>query len=84
MQRRRSQKIHLRIIGRERHYGRHYHINTPLELKGRGIKKDGVKEAKNLRPNYQYMAGWFEYTVTERAFEKLQEQYTISQELLLD
>ncbi|MFR2881294.1 MAG: hypothetical protein ACLTC8_10340 [Lachnospiraceae bacterium] len=43
-----------------------------------------MKEAKNLRPNYQYMDGWFEYTVTERAFEKLQEQYTISQELLLD
>lgn len=62
----------------------YYFRNTPLELKGRGIKKDGVKEAKNLRPNYQYMAGWFEYTVTERAFEKLQEQYTISQELLLD
>lgn len=55
-----------------------------MQLKGRGIKKDGVKEAKNLRPNYQYMDGWFEYTVTERAFEKLQEQYTISQELLLD
>ena len=79
-----EQKPKCQIEAERSYYGRHYHINTPLELKGRGIKKDGVKEAKNLRPNYQYMAGWFEYTVTERAFEKLQEQYTISQELLLD
>lgn len=79
-----EQKPKCQIEAERSYYGGHYHINTPLELKGRGIKKDGVKEAKNLRPNYQYMAGWFEYTVTERAFEKLQEQYTISQELLLD
>ena len=79
-----EQKPKCQIEAERSYYGRHYHINTPLELKGRGIKKDGVKEAKNLRPNYQYMDGWFEYTVTERAFEKLQEQYTISQELLLD
>lgn len=79
-----EQKPKCQIEAERSYYGRHYHINTPLELKGRGIKKDGVKEAKNLRPNYQYMARWFEYTVTERAFEKLQEQYTISQELLLD
>ena len=79
-----EQKPECQIEAERSYYGKHYHINTPLELKGRGIKKDGVKEAKNLRPNYQYMAGWFEYTVTERAFEKLQESYTISQELLLD
>ena len=31
-----------------------------------------------------HRVGWNEYRVTNRAFEKLQEQYTISQELFLD
>ena len=65
-------------------YDGHYHISTPLELKGRGIKKDCVFQAKNLCANYQYMDGWFEYSVTKRAFEKLKEQYTMSLEILLD
>lgn len=50
-----EQKPKCQIEAERSYYGRHYHINTPLELKGRGIKKDGVKEAKNLRPNYQYI-----------------------------
>lgn len=79
-----EQKPECQIEAHRSYYGKHYHIDTPLELKGRGIKKDGVIQANNLRSNYQYKDGWFEYTVTERAFEKLQEQYTISQELLLD
>ena len=79
-----EQKPECQIEAHRSYYGNHYRIDTPLELKGRGIKKDGVIQAKNLRSNYQYKAGWFEYTVTERAFEKLKEQYTISQEVLLD
>lgn len=72
------------IVASRSYYGRHYHISTALELKGRGVTFDGVKEAKRLTDKYQFMAGWREYTVTERAFEKLQEQYTISMESLLD
>lgn len=72
------------IIAQRSYYGKHFHISTPLSLKGRGVTFDGVKEAKNLKEKYQFMAGWNEYTVTERAFEKLQEQYSISQESLLD
>lgn len=47
-------------------------------------KFDRVLEAKNLTERYQYKAGWNEYTVTERAFDMLQQKYSISQESLLD
>lgn len=79
-----EQKPKCQIEAERSYYGRHYHINTPLELKGRGITFDRILESKNLSKSAQYRLGWREYTVTERAFEKLQEQYTISQELLLD
>lgn len=79
-----EQKPECQIEAHRSYYGSHYHIDTPLELKGRGITKNGVIQAKNLRVDHQYKAGWFEYTVTERAFNKLKEQYTISQEMLLD
>lgn len=72
------------IIAQRSHYGRHFHISTPLSLKGRGINFDGVKEAKNLTSKNQFMDGWNEYTVTERAFDELQEQYSISQESSLN
>lgn len=79
-----EQKPKCQIEADRSYYGSHYHINTPLELKGRGITFDRVLESKDLSKSAQYRLGWREYTVTERAFEKLQEQYTISQELLLD
>ena len=79
-----EQKPKCQIEAERSSYGRHYHISTPLELKGRGITFDRILESKNLSKSAQYRLGWREYTVTERAFEKLQEQYTISQELLLD
>lgn len=72
------------IVAQRSYYGKHFHISTPLSLKGRGITFDGVKEEKNLTASGKFMAGWNEYTVTERAFEKLQEKYSISQESLLD
>lgn len=79
-----EQKPACQIEAHRSYYGKHFHISTPLELKGRGITFDGILEAKNLTASGQYKAGWREYTVTERAFEKLQEQYSISQENLLD
>lgn len=79
-----EQKPNCQIEANRSYYGKHFHLYTALELKGRGITKDGVCDAKNLMPKFQYRAGWNEYTVTARAFEKLQEKYTISQEALLD
>lgn len=79
-----EKKPDCQIEAQRSYYGRHFHICTPLELKGRGITFDRILEAKNLTASGQYKAGWREYTVTERAFEKLKEKYTISQESLLD
>lgn len=55
------------------YYGKHYHLKTHLDLKGRGItlnetRDNGVK--------------W--YTVTRRAYDLLKQQYTISYESRLD
>lgn len=68
------------MIARMSHYGSHYYIDTPLTLKGRGITFLETRESKNLTASGQFMTGWNEYKVTERAFHKLQEQYSISME----
>ncbi len=63
------------------HYGKHYYVDTPIELKGRGITEldpcwhEGCKKQ---------VEGWRSYRVTKRAFEKLKKQYPISMECLLD
>ena len=79
-----EQKPSCQIEAMRSYYGKHFHLYTPLDLKGKGITLDGVLEEKNLNASGKYRAGWFEYTVTARAFEKLQEKYSISQERLLD
>lgn len=79
-----EQKPKCQIEAERSYYGRHYHINTPLELKGRGITFDRVLESKNLSKSAQYRLGWREYTVTKRAFDILKEKYSISMERLLD
>lgn len=49
------------------YYGKHYHLYTALELKGRGISRaETGREGLNC------------YTATKKAFEKLKEVYTIS------
>lgn len=68
------------IMARMGHYGSHYYLDTPLSLKGRGITFLEKHEAKNLTASGQFMAGWNRYKATERAFQKLQEQYSISME----
>ncbi len=65
------------------YYGKHWFIDTPLELKGRGIELIKKYQEKDFCSK-DHRVGWNEYRVTNRAFEKLQEQYTISQELFLD
>nr|DAU15687.1 MAG TPA: hypothetical protein [Caudoviricetes sp.] len=61
-----------RIKATRAYYGKHYFINTVVELKGRGItlleQRDGLNR----------------YQVTNLAFEKLKERYTISMECCLD
>lgn len=51
------------------YYGNHYWIRTPLELKGRGIRKD--EPTRN---------GLNNYTVTKLAYSKLEKQYKIAYE----
>lgn len=72
------------IRARLGHYGTHYYLDTQLNLKGRGITFMEKHEAKNLTASGQFMAGWNRYKATERAFKKLQEQYSISMESNFD
>ena len=66
------------------YYGKHYFLDTPLELKGRGITFIKKYERKDLTASGQYKVGWNEYQVTKRAFDLLKQQYSISMEALLD
>lgn len=63
------------------YYGGHYFVDTPLELKGRGITPVDTCWTKGCKKQIE---NWKCYRVTRKAFEKLQEQYTISMEVLLD
>jgi len=61
--------------------GIHYRVNTPLELKGRGIVKQDVTWVPGCQKSAE---DWNSYSVTKKAFEKLQQQYSIAMERLLD
>ena len=65
------------------YYGKHWFIDTPLELKGRGIELIKKYQEKDFCSK-DHRVGWNECRVTNRAFEKLKEKYSISQECLLD
>ena len=65
------------------YYGKHWFIDPPLELKGRGIEFIKKYREKDFCSK-DHRVGWNEYRVTNRAFEKLKEKYSISQECLLD
>lgn len=66
------------------YYGKHYFLDTPLHLKGRGITLVKSYAADELTQSGKYRAGWSEYRVTKKAFEKLKEQYAISFKRYLD
>lgn len=66
------------------YYGKHWFIDTPLEIKGRGITFLKKYTDKDFCTPGHYRVGWNEYRVTNKAFDKLKEQYTISQEVCLD
>ena len=69
-----EQKPECQIEAKMSYYGKHYHLKTALELKGRGITKDSGDYGDNLN----------RYTVTKLAYEKLEKLYTISYRCLLD
>lgn len=65
------------------YYGKHYFVDTPIKLKGRGITLIKQYEEKDFcKPDHR--VGWYEYQVTKLAFEKLKEKYSISMERCLD
>lgn len=69
-----QEKPDCQIKARNAHYGKHYYIDTHIDLKGRGITLLDADQGDGSK----------KYQVTLKAFEKLKEQYTISMECLLD
>lgn len=63
------------------YYGTHYYVSTPLDLKGRGIVKLDASWVPGCQKDVE---GWKSYRVTKKAFEKLQAQYPIAMEAVLD
>lgn len=59
-----------------------YRLSTPLELKGRGITYYETYSEENCLNPFKY--GWHVYYVTENAYRKLEKQYAIARESLLD
>ena len=63
------------------YYGAHYYVDTPLDLKGRGITPLDASWVPGCQKEVE---GWKSYRVTKKAFEKLKAQYPIAMERLLD
>lgn len=66
------------------YYGGHVFIDTPLELKGRGIRFVKTYKPGDLTSSGQYKSGWNTYEVTNRAYDLLKTRYAISWESCLD
>lgn len=77
-------KPECQMEARRAYYGKHYFIDTPLTLKGRGITFIKTYAPGELMESGRYKTGWNHYQVTERAYGLLEEKYTISRECLLD
>ena len=76
-----QRKPDVKLEARLSHYGNYYIVDTPLELNGRGITKQEVCWVAGCK---QQIENWLSYRATEKAFEKLQAQYPISMECVLD
>lgn len=65
---------------------KYQYIDTPLELKGRGITFIRKIDKNNyINPSKMaYKHGWNEYKLTKLAFEKLEAKYKFVREELLD
>jgi hypothetical protein len=79
-----ERKVNAQIEASLSHYGKHYYLTTPLELKGRGIEFIKTYTSRELTQAAQHKVGHHHYKVTVNAFEKLKQQYSISMERLLD
>lgn len=79
-----QQKPDCQMEASRAYYGKHYFIDTPIEIKGRGIKFIKKYTAKDFTNPNNKKVGWNEYQVTNLAYEKLKEQYTISMQVNLD
>ena len=66
------------------HYGKHYFIDTRLELSGRGVRFVKTYQPQDLVPKAQHKVGTHCYQVTLAAFKKLCTQYDFTGEILLD
>ena len=76
-----QRKPEVKMEARLSYYGKHYIVDTPLKLKGRGIKQQDVCWVDGCQKQIE---NWLSYRVTETAFAKLQAQYPISMECCLD
>ena len=70
-----GQKPECQMEASRGYYGKHWFIDTPLELKGRGIELIKKYQEKDFCSK-DHRVGWNEYRVTDRAFEKLKEKYS--------
>lgn len=77
-------KPECQIEARRSYYGKHMYIDTPLELKGRGIAFIKRYDEKDFSKLDDHRVGWNSYMVTNKAFEKLREKYSVSIECCLD
>lgn len=61
------------------HYGKHWFLYTPLTLSGRGVEFLGSCDS-----DYgQRRTNWNRYKVTQKAFDKICSQHSVSSEMLL-
>lgn len=78
-----DRRINAQLEARLSYNGSHYFVDSPHELKGRGITFIKTYTADHfIRPSR--LIGWHSYKVTQAAFEKLKQEYSISMERLLD
>lgn len=66
------------------YYGKHWFVDTPVEIRGRGITFLKKYAETDFCDPSDHRVGWNEYQVTKNAFEKLKAQYSISHEVCLD
>ena len=76
-----ERKPEVKMEARLGHYGTHYYVDTPLDLKGRGITPLDASWVPGCQKEVE---GWKSYRVTPKAFERLQAEYPIEMERLLD
>lgn len=79
-----QQKPECQIEAQRSYYGKHFFLDTPLELKGRGVTFIKKYSENDFTNTSDHRIGWNEYKVTELAFEKIKAAYTVSIECYLD